>query len=207
MNRTEIKTLVTRMLQNRSAIPAAYIDQILDTVYGHTLVDAVPSFGRRGIELLVTAVGTPTYTLSDEWRALDADYAYLDDGTRLPIYTSQEQWLRQVEPPADAPPSRLLLFYDDPSWVVEVAPEPASIVNINIPGTFYRGVLPDAGTPNHNESLALVYGTTLHLALMSGLDEIVAAAQSGFNTQLGLLRSQYASERNTPTSLPPRRDF
>lgn len=207
MDRASIKALAIRMLQNRSAVPVAYLDEMIDLVYGHTLVDAVPSLARRGVELVPTVPATASYVLSDEWRALDADYAYRDDGTKIPVYTSQEQWLLQEAPPSGTDPVRVLLYYDDPNWYLEVAPTPSGVININLPGTFYRGALPDGGTPNNNEAMAVMYGAAMHVALIAGLEDIVVAAQAGLKTQIGLLQSQYASERAAPTSLPPRRDF
>ena len=211
MDRATIKTIATKMLQNRSTTGPANLDKFIDLIYGHSLVDAVQSFGRRGVEQITTIAATATYTLSDLWRGLDADYAYLpgsaSSNRRIPVYTSQEEWDKLAFPPSGVTPQRLLLFYDDPNWVVEVAPVPDDAYVIELPGTFYREPLPAEGTPNENEALAVMYGATMHVAMIDGLSDIASAAQSGFNTQLSLLRTQGAADRWAPRTLPPRRDF
>jgi len=208
MDRAAIKALATAMLQNKTSIAAIYFDEILDGFYSHSLVDAVPSMARRGVADVVLTDTVAAYELPETWRALDADYAYLENQIRVPVYTSQEAWLKQQVPAAAANPSRVLLYSIDSGWLVEVSPVPSATgAHLFIPGTFYRGALPAEGTPNFNEALALVYGLTLHIATEQSLSDIKADAQAGLLTQLGLLRSQYASERFAPTSLPPARDF
>lgn len=210
MDRATIKDIATRMLQHRSSTGLANMDEFIDLIYGHTLVEAVKSYQRRGAEQITTIAATATYTLSDLWRALDADYAFLGSPVsdrRIPIYTSQERWDSLELPSGDTNPARLLLFYDDPNWVIEVSPVPDDAYTINIPSTFYRAALPAAGTPDNNEAMAVVYGTALHAALIDGLDDIAANAQRGMNTQLSMLNGRAAAERWTPTSLPARRDF
>lgn len=197
------------MLQNRTSIEPAYFDEIIDLIYGHTLVDAVPSMARRSAAVVNTITPTLIYALPESWRALDSDYAYLSDQTRIPIFTSQEQWLMR-QPPASttALPSRMLHYADDAGlWYAEFDAVPLAASVINVPGTFYRGPMPAEGPPNSNEGLAVMYGTVLHIAQMQSLSDIARDAQSGFLTQLGTLKSKYASERNTPSAIPPARDF
>lgn len=209
MDRAAIKALATAMLQNRTGIDPLYFDTIIDAVYSHALVDAVPSMARRGSAVISTTSPTLIYELPDSWRALDSDYAYF--GTtpqRIPVYTAQDAWLQQQVPANQtAQPTRCLLYGDESKWFVEFDAVPAASIDITLPGTFYRAALATEGVANANEALAVVYGTVLHIAAMQSLSDIVADAQRGMTTQLAMLRSQMASERQTNTAVPPAKDF
>lgn len=208
MDRATIKALAISMLQNRTAVQPAHIDAILDSVFSHLLVDECEQLARRGVEVVVTVNGQAQYTLDATFRSLDADYAYLDSGERLTLYNSREAWL-QLGQQTGSTPTRVLLFYDssDARWKVLLSPTPSSVININIPATFYRGVVP-AEVPDLNEAMALVFGTAMQIALISALDDIVTAAQAGLKTMVGQMKTaRVASDRFLPNQLPPRRDF